>query len=381
MMTTRARGKKIRSPAAATTRRPPQTRVVCAMAAAVADGGVVVQVPGLGAARGAVEDGGATAVFRGLPFAHADRFSDAVQVHSWGPTGQPIDATGEQLAAWQAQQGKAPTRVEWEPGAIRAEVGRGRSEAEARAMVASQQPPLPPSQTEDCLTLTVRAPVGASGLPVMVWIHGGNHQSGRAEEPRPTGAPPHSNALPAKGVVLVKIQYRLNLFGYFAHPELPRTNFGTTDTVVALEWIRDHIASFGGDPGCVTIFGVSAGGDAVAHLCINRRAHGLFHRAILQSANVSHQFVHRHQPFLGYTSAETAGAAFATAVVGPEPGQLERLRALPAADLAQAYSDQQNADIEWQGFWPSIDGDVIPENIFAAFDAGAETSCSCHSRS
>ena len=119
----------------------------------------------------------------------------------------------------------------------------------------------------------------------------------------------------------------------------------------------------------------------MAHLCINRRAHGLFHRAILQSANVSHQFVHRHQPFLGYTSAETAGAAFATAVVGPEPGQLERLRALPAADLAQAYSDQQNADIEWQGFWPSIDGDVIPENIFAAFDAGAETSCSCHSRS
>jgi para-nitrobenzyl esterase len=124
---------------------------------------------------------------------------------------------------------------------------------------------------------------------------GGNHQDGRAEQPNE----PRANALPEKGVVLVKINYRIGLFGYFAHPDLPSTNFGTSDQVVALEWIQRNISAYGGDPSNVTIFGVSAGGDAVAHMLINERAAGLFHRAILQSANVTHQFVHHKHAVLG----------------------------------------------------------------------------------
>ena len=106
--------------------------------------------------------------------------------------------------------------------------------------------PQPPSvhQTEDCLTVTIRSPAGAAGLPVMVWLHGGNHQDGRAEQPDE----PRANALPEKGVVLVKVQYRVGLFGYFAHPELAGTNFGTLDQVAGLEWIRENVAAFGGGP-------------------------------------------------------------------------------------------------------------------------------------
>lgn len=286
-----------------------------------------VAVPGLGMALGALE--GSTRVFKGLPFAHAPRFAAPVPVSAWPAGGH--DATAEQLAAWQSLQPQAETR-----------------------------------QTEDCLTVTVRSPVGASGLPVMCWIHGGNHQDGRAEEPNE----PRANALPSKGVVLVKIQYRLGLFGYFAHPELPDTNFGTMDTITALEWIRDNIAVFGGDPQRVTIFGVSAGGDAVAHLLINQRAEGLFHRAIMQSANVTHQFVHHRTAFLGYMPAVDAGTEFASRLVGAEPGQLDRLRAMPASDLAMAYSQAKEADSNWQGFWPNVDGAVIPLQPFAAFAEG-----------
>ena len=195
---------------------------------------------------------------------------------------------------------------------------------------------------------------------------GGNHQDGRAEQPDE----PRANALPDKGVVLVKPNYRIGLFGYFAHPDLAATNVGTSDQIVALEWIQRNIGAFGGNPDCVTIFGVSAGGDAVAHMLINERASGLFHRAILQSANVTHQFVHRKNAVLGYLSAENAGAAFATKLVGDKPGQLERLRAMPAAEIYQHYSDEKASNANWQGFWPCVDGDVIPMQIFAAFEQG-----------
>ena len=88
----------------------------------------------------------------------------------------------------------------------------------------------------------------------------------------------------------------------------------------------------------VTIFGESAGGESVAHLFCSPLASGLFHKAIFHSANVSNQFVHRSQPFLHYMSADQAGADFATQMVGPEPGQLGRTQALPAQELATAYS-------------------------------------------
>ncbi len=277
-------------------------------------------------------------MFKSIPFATARRFELPEPIACWPADG--VDATCEQRAAWQSNQPQ-PDGVQ---------------------------------QTEDCLTLTIRHRVGAAKLPVMVWIHGGNHQDGRAEQPEQQ----HGNSLPSNGVVLVKLQYRLGLFGYFAHPEIPHTNFGTWDQVMALKWVHDHIASFGGDPNNVTIFGVSAGGDSVAHMLISPHAAGLFHRAILQSPNVSHQFVYWRQAAMGYMPAIECGKNFADELVGHQMGQLDRLRAMPADELAAAYSAKKGAALgapggatsDWQGFWPCVDGDVIPDVIFRAVQLG-----------
>ena len=133
-----------------------------------------------------------------------------------------------------------------------------------------------PTESENCLTLNVKAPARADGLPVMVWIHGGDHTDGSGADPLYQG-----DALPERGCVLVTINYRLGLFGFFAHPELADEstdrvsgNYGLLDQIAALEWVRDNIAHFGGDPDRVTIFGESAGGEAVLNLMTSPRARG-----------------------------------------------------------------------------------------------------------
>ncbi len=145
---------------------------------------------------------------------------------------------------------------------------------------------------EDCLSLDVWAPrldpVAArdARLPVMVWIHGGGQSIGSAS------FYDGGNLAATHDVVVVAVQYRLGPLGWLRHAAL-RTgvdpveasgNFGTLDLILALGWVRENIAAFGGDPGNVTIFGESAGGTNVMSLLLARRARGLFHRAILQSA-------------------------------------------------------------------------------------------------
>jgi para-nitrobenzyl esterase len=147
---------------------------------------------------------------------------------------------------------------------------------------------------EDCLYLNVHAPrfapsdvpTGDAQLPVMVFIHGGGNSIGSA-------VPFDGSRLATEnGVVVVAIQYRLGVLGWFSHPALRRDadtaegrsgNWATLDMIRALEWVRDEIAAFGGDPGRVTIFGESAGGIDVYSLLLSPLAHGLFHRAISQS--------------------------------------------------------------------------------------------------
>lgn len=147
---------------------------------------------------------------------------------------------------------------------------------------------------EDCLVLDVYAPrfapdaVPADGdlLPVMVWIHGGGNSIGSALI--------YDGARLAAdgGVLVIPIQYRLGLFGWLTHPALRADaatpedasgNYGTLDTIRALEWVRDNARAFGGDPNNITIFGESAGGMDVFALLLSPRAKGLFHRAISQS--------------------------------------------------------------------------------------------------
>jgi para-nitrobenzyl esterase len=149
---------------------------------------------------------------------------------------------------------------------------------------------------EDCLTLNIFAPafepdaVPSAGQrrPVMVWIHGGGNSVGTSA----TYDAARNYAI-HDGLVVVTVNYRLGVLGWFAHPALHEAsdvtpeersgNFGTLDLIASLRWVQDNIAAFGGDPGCVTIFGESAGGQNVLTLLASPLARGLFHRAIAQS--------------------------------------------------------------------------------------------------
>lgn len=136
------------------------------------------------------------------------------------------------------------------------------------------------SSSEDCLVLTVTAPAQAGRLPVMVWFHGGAYVSGSGESPKYD-----ATALVREGdVVVVSVSYRLGVFGYVTPGG--EDNLGLRDQILALRWVQDNIAAFGGDPNNVTAFGQSAGGDSVMKLMLCEEAAGLFHRAILQSAPV-----------------------------------------------------------------------------------------------
>ena len=151
-----------------------------------------------------------------------------------------------------------------------------------------------PSGDEDCLTLNVFAPAttaediprGPDRWPVMVFIHGGGNTIGSAE------VYDASRFAAENEVVVVTVHYRLGIFGWFSHaalragdasPDDASGNYGTLDLIRSLEWVRDNIDAFGGDPGRVTIFGESAGGINVFSLLLSPRAKGLFHRAISQS--------------------------------------------------------------------------------------------------
>lgn len=143
--------------------------------------------------------------------------------------------------------------------------------------------------SEDSLYLNITAPKDAADLPVMVWFHGGGFTS-LTSNTRPFNNP---EALVTKGVVQVSVNHRLGPFGYIAHPEMTAEsgyngsgNYGQMDLVAALEWVRDNIEAFGGDPGNVTIFGESGGGRKVLSLMASPKATGLFHKAISQSGTL-----------------------------------------------------------------------------------------------
>ncbi len=140
--------------------------------------------------------------------------------------------------------------------------------------------------SEDCLYLNVSAPKDVKDLPVMVWFHGGAFTILTGN----TKGYNNVTGLPTKGVVLVTVCHRLGPFGYLSHPWLVEEseyggsgNYGQMDLVMALEWVQDNIAAFGGDPNNVTIFGQSVGGGKVASLMTSPMAAGLFHKAVVMA--------------------------------------------------------------------------------------------------
>ncbi len=234
--------------------------------------------------------------------------------------------------------------------------------------------------SEDCLTLNVFTPaeLPEDPLPVMFYIHGGNMQFGSAAIPLYSG-----EILATKGVVLVVINYRLGYFGRFGHPALtklqadePLVNYGLMDQIAALEWVRDNIAAFGGDPGNVTIFGHSAGGVSVNYLMTTSQSRGLFHKAIAQGSGVLidrslHAFVDTPRGLTG-KSSETIGLELAAEFgITPQntPDDMEvvrKLRQLPWADIIAYQKKVQRP------FNPVIDGKLVADNLAEVFERGEQ---------
>jgi para-nitrobenzyl esterase len=217
----------------------------------------------------------------------------------------------------------------------------------------------PANSHEDCLYLNVFTPDAAKTLPVLVWIHGGGYIDGESNDYDAT-------RLAAKGkLVVVTINYRLNLFGFLAHPALDAEghafgNYGILDMQAALRWVKQNIAAFGGDPNNVTLGGQSAGAGAAAANVGSPGAAGLFHRAIFQSGG--------YTPFAGRALAEERGVKFAAAAGCSGKDITKCLRALPAARIAALAGTASTASA-FAGS-PMVDGTVIPLQIIDAVRAG-----------
>lgn len=253
---------------------------------------------------------------------------------------------------------RAPRRIEpWE----------GVANARAFASTCMQDPPPEDSfyrleffenvepMSEDCLYLNVWTAARSTNerRPVMMWIHGGAFRQGSGSTPSFDG-----ESLAKKGVVVVTTNYRLGAFGLLAHPDLSLEadygasgNYGLLDQIAALQWIHRNIASFGGDPEKVTLFGQSSGASSVNALMTSPLAAGTFHRAILQSGS---SFAFGRNPTL--EEAEQTGEEFAIAA---DARSARALRNLPADTvLARGRSF---------GFRPNVDGYVLPGDVRRMF--------------
>ena len=281
--------------------------------------------------RGYQEDG--LSIFKGLRYGAAPvgalRFKPPAEPQAWREA-----ASATSYGAPAIQSGLAPGERRTSPG----------------------DPPAPdePASSEDCLFLNVWTPgLDAARRPVMVWLHGGGFANGSGGAAMYDGG-----ALARKGdVVTVTVNHRLNVFGYLHLGEAFGPDYaqsgvaGMLDIILSLEWVRDHIAAFGGDPDNVTIFGESGGGWKVSLLMAMPGAKGLFHKAIIQSG-----------PGLkGKTKAEAAETARAL---------LAALQANSPHDLAAIATDElSKASVGFGGdamrlYTPIVDGDALPRDPF-----------------
>ena len=217
---------------------------------------------------------------------------------------------------------------------------------------------IPQPLSEDCLYLNIWTAAKSAGekRPVMVWIHGGALTRGSGSIPVYDG-----EALASRGVVLVTVNYRLGVFGFFAHPELTKEsdrnssgNYGILDQVAALEWVQKNIAAFGGDPKRVTVFGESAGSWSVNYLMATPLAKGLFQRVIGESGGT-------FAPMKKLDEMEQAGVKFAASMGATS---IQALRAKPADELVKKTS--------LGSYSPNVDGWMLPQDVYSIFAQGKQ---------
>ena len=218
--------------------------------------------------------------------------------------------------------------------------------------------------SEDCLYLNVWTPAKSAGerLPVLVYFFGGGFRAGDGSEPRYDG-----ESMARKGIVAITVNYRLGEFGFFAHPELTKEspqhasgNQGFLDQTAALQWVKQNIAAFGGDPAKVTIAGESAGSIAVSAQMASPIAKSLFARAIGESGAL----IAPTTPPVPLAEAEQIGAKF-TALVGVE--SLAALRAMTTQQIFDAAAKPGAGR-----FPPAIDGYFLPKAPVEIFAAGQQ---------
>jgi para-nitrobenzyl esterase len=217
--------------------------------------------------------------------------------------------------------------------------------------------------SEDCLYLNVWTPAKSADekLPVLVYFYGGGFIAGDGSEPRYDG-----EAMARKGIVALTVNYRLNVFGFLAHPELTKEsphhasgNYGLLDQSAALQWVRRNIAAFGGDPDKITIGGESAGSISVSAQMASPLSKGLIAAAIGESGSLMGTLTPVPLP-----EAEQAGVKFAEKVGAKS---LADLRNVPADKLLQATADAG------AGRFPlAIDGYFMPKNPVEIFAAGEQ---------
>jgi para-nitrobenzyl esterase len=235
--------------------------------------------------------------------------------------------------------------------------------AQIAALFVGAGGPFVDTQGEDCLTLNVWTPSsgdgGSESRPVMVWFHGGGWTLGSANSPMYDGA-----ALARRGdVVVVGVNHRLGALGYLSLAEAFGADLaasgsaGALDMVAALEWVRDNVAAFGGDPGNVTIFGESGGGAKISLLLGAPAAAGLFHRAIIQSG-----------PMLRGVEPERAAATARAVLDRLGAGSLDELRRIPADRLVEVQTAVIGGPLGGFGsrhsLAPVVDGIFLPAHPF-----------------
>jgi para-nitrobenzyl esterase len=241
--------------------------------------------------------------------------------------------------------------------------------------------------SEDCLFLNLWVSSEAEpgdDLPVMVWIHGGAFVGGSGAGGATTG-----ESFASEGVILVTINYRLGRLGHFAfprlsdeHPDEPKGSYAFMDQIASLQWIKDNITAFGGNPNNVTIFGFSSGGVSVHSLMTIPAARGLFHKAISESGGgrdgvLTGRPLRKDNADPLYTiSAETIGVNFARkkGIEGTDEEALEKLRAL---SVAEVVDDGQESDGEggpriYSG--PILDGSFVVETAESAYKANRQAN-------